>query len=260
VKGAYSMRIIIENSYEEMSKKAANMVAAQILLKPYSVLGLATGSTPEAMYKVLVKMYEERLVDFSTVTTFNLDEYIGLPKANENGYYYYMTSRLFNHINIKMENVHIPDGMAENSTEECARFEKTLGDKGGLDFQVLGIGNNGHIGFNEPDLKFESTTHIVKLDDVTINANARFFKSYEEVPKQAITMGIKTIMHAKKIILLANGEGKGEVLYKALYGNITPEVPASILQLHPDVTVITDAEAGEYISHGLKQKVYYAAQ
>jgi glucosamine-6-phosphate deaminase len=252
------MRIIIEKDYEHMSKRAANMLAAQILLKPDSVLGLATGSTPELMYKMLVKMYEENLVDFGEVTTFNLDEYIGLNKADENSYYYYMFNNLFKHVNIKMQNVNIPDGMNKYPEEECVIFEKMLGESGGLDFQVLGIGNNGHIGFNEPDLKFESITHIVKLDDSTIQANSRFFETLELVPKHAITMGIKTIMHAKKIILLANGEGKAEVLYKALYGQITPEVPASILQLHPDVTLIADKDASKVIASGLKQKVYYA--
>lgn len=237
------MRIIIAKNYEDMGKKAANIVAGQVFLNPQSILGLATGSTPLSMYNQLIKMHKEVELDFSQVKTFNLDEYVGLPEEDTNSYHYYMFNNLFNHINIKKENVHIPNGMAKDIDKECSEYEETIKNAGGMDLQILGIGNNGHIGFNEPDLKFEATTHLVKLDDETIEANSRFFKTIADVPKCAVSMGIKTIMHAKKIILLANGSSKAEILAKALYGGITPEVPASILQLHPDVTVIVDEAA-----------------
>lgn len=237
------MRIIIAKNYEDMGKKAANIVAGQVFLNPQSILGLATGSTPLSMYNQLIKMHKEVELDFSQVKTFNLDEYVGLPEEDTNSYHYYMSNNLFNHINIKKENVHVPNGMAKDIDKECSEYEETIKNYGGMDLQILGIGNNGHIGFNEPDLKFEATTHLVKLDDETIEANSRFFKTIDDVPKCAVSMGIKTIMHAKKIILLANGSSKAEILAKALYGGITPEVPASILQLHPDVTVIVDEAA-----------------
>lgn len=237
------MRIIIAKNYEDMGKKAANIVAGQVFLNPQSILGLATGSTPLSMYNQLIKMHKEVELDFSQVKTFNLDEYVGLPEEDTNSYHYYMSNNLFNHINIKKENIHIPNGMAKDIDKECSEYEETIKNYGGMDLQILGIGNNGHIGFNEPDLKFEATTHLVKLDDETIEANSRFFKTIDDVPKCAVSMGIKTIMHAKKIILLANGSSKAEILAKALYGGITPEVPASILQLHPDVTVIVDEAA-----------------
>lgn len=237
------MRIIIAKNYEDMGKKAANIVAGQVFLNPQSILGLATGSTPLSMYNQLIKMHKEVELDFSQVKTFNLDEYVGLPEEDTNSYHYYMFRNLFNHINIKKENVHIPNGMAKDIDKECSEYEETIKNAGGMDLQILGIGNNGHIGFNEPDLKFEATTHLVKLDEETIEANSRFFKTIDDVPKCAVSMGIKTIMHAKKIILLANGSSKAEILAKALYDGITPEVPASILQLHPDVTVIVDEAA-----------------
>lgn len=241
------MRIIIEDNYEALSKKAALMVAGQILLKPNTVLGLATGSTPILMYRELVRMHKEEDLDFSEVITFNLDEYVGLDRNDKNSYYYYMFENFFNHVNIKMENIFIPNGMADNLEEECKRYERLIEEKGGIDLQILGIGKNGHIGFNEPDLKFEATTHVVKLDDETIKANSRFFNRIDEVPRFAISMGIKTIMHSKKIILLANGEEKAEAVYKAIYGPIVPNHPASVLQLHPDVTFILDRNAAKYL-------------
>jgi glucosamine-6-phosphate deaminase len=241
------MRIMIARDYEEMSRRAAKIVAGQIFVKPNSVIGLATGSTPLLMYKELIRIHETEGLDFSEITTFNLDEYIGLPADNINSYHFYMYNNLFNHINIKRENIFIPNGMAADIEGECSRFERHISEKGGIDLQVLGIGNNGHIGFNEPDIKFEATTHMVKLDEETILANARFFETIEEVPKYAISMGIKTIMHARKILLLANGCSKAEALCKALYGGITPEIPASILQLHQDVTVVVDDECGSYL-------------
>ena len=250
------MRIIIAKDYEEMSSRAARILAGQIFVKPNSVIGLATGSTPLLMYKELIRIYRTEGMDFSEVVTFNLDEYIGLSADNINSYHYYMFDNLFNHINIKRENIFIPDGMASDIERECRTFEENIHKKGGIDLQVLGIGNNGHIGFNEPDIKFEATTHQVRLDEETILANARFFETIDEVPKYAISMGIKTIMHARKIVLLASGYSKAEALSKALYGGITPEIPASILQPHQDVTVVVDQECAgllkEYGDDGIE--------
>lgn len=241
------MRLIVVDNYEAMSRKAANMVAAQILLKPESVLGLATGSTPLMTYQFLIKLYKDETINLDGVTTFNLDEYVGISKGNENSYHYYMEENFFKYVNIKSENQHIPDGNATNLEAECFSYEKKIKSKGGIDFQVLGIGNNGHIGFNEPDLKFEAVTHPINLDDETIKANSRFFESEAEVPKKAITMGVRTIMNSRKVILLANGQNKTETIYKAIYGKIDPHLPASILQLHPDVTFILDREAASLI-------------
>ncbi len=241
------MNILIVKDYNEMSRKAANIVVSQIILKPDSVIGLATGDTPKKMYEEIVELYNNGDVDFAQVKTFNLDEYYGLRKENPESYYYYMMENLFNHVNINKENINIPNGMAENIERECEEYEKRIEKAGGIDLQVLGIGRNGHIGFNEPDLKFEGKTHLVKLDEDTIKANSRFFDSIEEVPKLAISMGIKTIMHARKIILLASGKEKSEAIYKAVNGKITPELPASVLQLHPDVTLIVDKEAASLL-------------
>lgn len=241
------MRIIVTDSYEEMSKVAARIVAGQLYLKPNSVLGLATGSTPEGMYANLVKVHQSVGLDFSEVISFNLDEYIGLDKENEQSYYYFMHKHLFDHVNIKPENIHIPNGNPENLEEECKKYDKLIETKGGIDLQVLGIGQNAHIGFNEPDIKFEATTHKVKLDEETIKANSRFFENEEDVPKYAISMGIKTIMLAKKIILLASGKNKAEAIYKAVYGSVRPDAPASILQLHQDVVVIVDKDAASLL-------------
>lgn len=241
------MRILVANSYEDMSAKAARIVAGQLYLKPNSILGLATGSTPLLMYHELIRVHREVGLDFSEVVTFNLDEYLGLPVTNEQSYHYYMEHTFFKHINIRQENIYIPKGTPENVEKECLFYDNKIKEKGNIDLQVLGIGVNGHIGFNEPDIKFEATTHKVKLDDETINANARFFENIEDVPRYAISMGIKTIMHAKKVLLLASGANKAEVIYKAIYGGITPTIPASILQLHQDVTVIVDEDAGSML-------------
>jgi glucosamine-6-phosphate deaminase len=247
------VRIVIAKDYEDMSARAARIVAGQIYLKPNSVLGMATGSTPLSMYKELIRVHREVGLDFSEIVTFNLDEYLGLPKEDEQSYNYYMFQQFFNHINIKKEHIHIPDGMMKDVEQECKQYDRDIQAKGGIDLQVLGIGNNGHIGFNEPDIKFEATTHKVKLDDETINANARFFETIEEVPRYAISMGIKTIMHAKKILLLASGENKAEVIYRALFEGITPEIPASILQLHQDVTVIVEENAAQLLKSKLQE-------
>lgn len=237
------MRIIVADNYDEMSKRAADMVASQIILKPDSVVGLATGGTPIGFYRELIQIHKVGKFSFKNVKTFNLDEYYGLDKGNEQSYNFYMIDNLFKHIDIKLENINIPSGMTENIELECENYERKIQNAGGIDIQVLGIGTNGHIGFNEPDIKFEARTHLVNLDEETIEANSRFFNSVEEVPKSAISMGIKTIMHAKKIVLLASGSEKAKVMEKMINGPITPDLPASILQLHPDVTLILDKDA-----------------
>ncbi len=238
---------MVKDNYEIMSKKAAGMLAAQVTIKPDSVIGLATGSTPEGMYKELIAMYENDEVDFSEAVSFNLDEYYPIDPSNEQSYAYYMHQNLFDHVNFRKEAIHIPDGVSKDVTAVCDAYDENIYKHGSIDFQVLGIGNNGHIGFNEPDLHFESSTHLVQLDDDTIEANARFFASKEDVPKTAISMGIKNIMHSKKIILMASGAGKAEILKEMIFGDVTPNVPASILQLHNDVTLILDKEAASVI-------------
>ncbi|MGH4124102.1 MAG: glucosamine-6-phosphate deaminase [Clostridium sp.] len=241
------MRIIVVDNYEEMSKKAAMMIASQVLLKPNSVLGLATGDTPLGMYKELILLHKKNQADFKEVTTFNLDEYYGINRENPESYYNYMIVNLFKHININMENINVPNGMAKDVDAACSDYEEKIKEAHGIDMQVLGIGGNGHIGFNEPDVNFEAETHLVNLDEETIEANSRFFDSIEDVPVKAISMGIKTIMNSKKIILLANGIGKAEAIAKAINGKISPKVPASILQLHNDVTIILDKEAASLL-------------
>ncbi len=232
------MKFFEVESYQELSERAANIIIQGIANKPNFVLGLATGSTPIGAYQWLIDGNRCGKVDFSEVTTFNLDEYVGLPVENEHSYRYFMNDRLFNHINIKPKNTHVPCGLAENLAEEGARYDALIKECGGIDLQLLGIGVDGHIGFNEPDNVFIKSTHEVVLDESTIRANARFFSSMDEVPKTAITMGMMSIMKAKKILLLANGEAKKAILDRAFSGEIDPRVPASILQLHPDVTVI----------------------
>lgn len=244
------MRIIIAKDYQDLSRKAAHIIAGQLIMKPDSVLGLATGSTPIGTYRVLKQMFQDGLISFSGVTTFNLDEYIGLEADSDQSYRYFMEQELFSAVDIQAEHIHIPSGVAEDITMECNAYEVAIRAAGGIDLQLLGIGRNGHIGFNEPDLKFEASTHLVKLDEDTIKVNSRFFDSEEEVPKMAISMGIKTIMHAKKIILLASGIEKAQTVYQMVYGDIHPELPASVLQIHPDVTVILDeAAASELMQH-----------
>lgn len=237
------MRIIVTESYEEMSTAAARIVAGQLYLKPNSVLGLATGSTPLLMYQKLVQVHEQIGLDFSEAISFNLDEYLGLEPENPQSYHYFMHENFFDKINIKPENIFIPNGKPDNLDKECKHYDELIESKGGIDLQILGVGQNAHIGFNEPDIKFEATTHKVKLDEETIEANARFFPDRKDVPRYAISMGIKTIMLAKKVILLANGKNKAEAIYKAIYGGVRPDAPASILQLHQDVLIIVDKEA-----------------
>lgn len=232
------MNLIQAIDYKDLSRKAANVISAQVILKPDCVLGLATGSTPVGTYKQLIEWYKKGDLDFSKVTTVNLDEYCGLSPENSQSYHYFMEHNFFQHINIDRNKTHIPNGMAKDYEAECARYDKLIADLGGIDLQLLGIGRNGHIGFNEPNISFEKTTHVVELDESTIKANARFFPSLEEVPRKAITMGIKSIMQAKKILLIAYGPDKKEIMEKALHGPVTPDVPASILQFHPDLTVV----------------------
>ena len=242
------MRILVCKDYESMSKKAAQIILSQVTLKPNSVLGLATGSTPIGMYKNLVDMYKNGVVDFSDIITFNLDEYYKLPITNDQSYHYFMQENLFNHININPANIHIPNGMADNIEKECEDYENSIKDAGGIDIQVLGIGRNAHIGFNEPTTSFEKGTHLVDLTPSTIEANARFFKSEDEVPKKAITMGTGSIFKARKIVMLACGEDKADAIYNTVYGKITPKIPASILQLHDDVVLILDEAAASKLS------------
>ena len=237
------MRIYEVKDYQEMSRKAANILSAQVILKPDSVLGLATGSTPIGMYDQLVEWYKKGDLDFSKVKTVNLDEYKGLTHDNDQSYYYFMHEHLFDRVNIDPANTNVPDGTEEDPEKECARYEKLIESMGGVDIQLLGIGHNGHIGFNEPDSTFAKTTHCVDLAESTIEANKRFFASVDDVPRQAYTMGIGTIMKAKKILLIVNGESKADAVAKAFFGPVTPEVPASILQFHSDVVVIGDSAA-----------------
>ena len=237
------MKIIKTADYNEMSRKAANLIGAQVIMKPNCILGLATGSSPIGTYKELIKRCEEGDLDFSQVKSVNLDEYKGLPRDNDQSYYYFMNHNLFDHINIDKANTHVPNGMEPDAAKECANYEELIKSLGGVDLQLLGLGHNGHIGFNEPAEEFDKVTHCVDLQESTIEANKRFFASEDDVPKQAYTMGIKNIMQAKKILLIAGGKEKAEALKNSLYGPITPSVPASILQLHNDVTVIADEAA-----------------
>lgn len=232
------MRFIKVENYEKLSRQAANIISAQVIIKPDSVLGLATGSTPIGAYTQLIKWFEKEDVDFSQTTTVNLDEYVGLNGDNDQSYRYFMDNTFFNHINIKKENTFVPNGCASDLEAEGVAYDTKIKELGGIDLQLLGIGVDGHIGFNEPDDVFVKGTHVVKLHESTIEANSRFFEKKEDVPTKAITMGMLSIMQAKKILLIANGQNKKEILEKAFYGPITPQIPASILQLHPDITVI----------------------
>lgn len=237
------MQIYKATDYKDMSRKAANIISAQVIMKPNCVLGLATGSTPIGTYQQLIEWYKKGDLDFSDVTTVNLDEYKGLPRTNDQSYYYFMHQNLFDQVNINPENTHLPNGMEPNSEKECARYESLIHSLGGVDLQLLGLGHNGHIGFNEPGEAFEKETHCVDLQERTIEANKRFFASADDVPKQAYTMGIKTIMQAKKILVIVSGEDKADIVAKAFFGPVTPAVPASILQMHNDVTLVGDEAA-----------------
>lgn len=233
------MRLIKAKDYGELSQAAANIIAAQITLKPESVLGLATGSTPLGAYKNLIEKNKNKDVDFSQITTVNLDEYCGLTPDNEQSYRRFMDNNLFNRVNVNKGKTNVPDGTAKDPAAESERYDKLIEELGGIDLQLLGLGHNGHIGFNEPAPEFVKPTHAVELAETTIDANMRFFKNRDEVPQKAITMGIGAIMNARKVLLIVSGKDKAEILEKVLYGPITPNVPASILQLHNDLIVIS---------------------
>lgn len=232
------MKFIKTKSYEELSQKAADIIAAQVIMKPDCVLGLATGSSPVGAYKKLIEKCSNGDLDFSSVTSVNLDEYVGLTGDNDQSYRYFMNTNLFDSINIDKSKTFVPDGCAEDYAKECELYDNRVKELGGIDLQLLGIGLDGHIGFNEPEDVFTGPTHIVDLDESTIKANARFFESEADVPRKAVTMGMMSIMQAKKVLLIANGAAKKDIIEKAFFGPITPMVPASILQLHPDLTVI----------------------
>ena len=237
------MRIVRAKDYEDMSRKAGNIIAAQVVAKPDCVLGLATGSTPIGAYKRLIEGYEAGDIDFSQVKTYNLDEYRGLPGDHDQSYRYFMNVNLFDHVNIDKANTHVPDGLMEDYEAACAEYDAAVAAAGGQDLQLLGIGNNGHIGFNEPGDAFVKGTHCVDLTESTIQANSRLFDSIDDVPRQAYTMGIGTIMAAKMVLVMANGEVKAQAVHDMIYGPITPSCQASILQLHPNVVVVADEAA-----------------
>ncbi|MDR0381890.1 MAG: glucosamine-6-phosphate deaminase [Oscillospiraceae bacterium] len=237
------MRIYHAEHYDDMSRKAANILSAQVILKPASVLGLSTGSTPIGLYRQLAEWYRKGDVDFSGVTTVNLDEYQGLAPDDPQSYARFMRENFFDHINVKLENTHLPDGLAADAERECVRYEAILRNSGGLDMLLLGIGHNGHIGFNEPGSAFEKGTHLVTLTQSTIEANRRFFRSEDDVPRHAYTMGIRSIMQARTIVVIVSGASKAGIVHRAFTGPVTPEVPASVLQLHNDVILVGDREA-----------------
>lgn len=241
------MRVIVTESYKAMSKIAADNIQDVIKEKNNAVLGLATGSTPIGTYEELIKRFKEGKIDFSKIRTVNLDEYIGIHETHSQSYRYFMNEKLFNHINIKKENTYVPNGVAENIDEEAKKYDKIIEELGGIDIQILGIGNNGHIAFNEPEKYLTVGTHVTKLAQNTIEANSRFFDSLDDVPKTAVTMGIGEILKAKKIILLANGKNKTKAVKGILSGKITTDNPATMLQLHSDVTLIIDKEISDEI-------------
>lgn len=237
------MKVYRTKDYEEMSKKAAHIIAAQIELKPDCVLGLATGSTPVGTYKNLVEWFKNGDLDFSELSSVNLDEYRGLSPENDQSYRYFMNTNLFDHVNIRKDHTFVPDGQEADSDKACKMYEQIIQDLGGIELQLLGLGHNGHIGFNEPTDEFPKITHCVDLTESTIQANKRFFENESDVPRQAYTMGIGTIMSAKKILVVVSGEDKAEILDKVINGPVTPQVPASILQLHPNVMIVADNAA-----------------
>ena len=237
------MRLIVAKDYADVSRKAANIIAAQIHLKPDCVLGLATGSTPIGTYQNLIQWYKNGDLDFSQVKSVNLDEYVGLAPTHDQSYRYFMQTNLFDHINIDVANTNVPNGLAADPEAACKEYDEIIRSMGGVDIQVLGMGHNGHIAFNEPADYFPMGTHVVDLQESTINANARFFASADEVPRKAMTMGIGNIMAAKQILVVVNGEAKADIVKAAFTGPVTPMVPASILQLHPNVIVVGDKAA-----------------
>ena len=237
------MKIYSTKDYDAMSRKAADILASHVILKPDCVLGLATGSTPIGMYKQLIEWYNQGVLDFSLVHTVNLDEYRGLAPTHDQSYRYFMQHNLFDHVNVKPENTNVPNGLAADPEAECARYDQVIDSLGGTDVQVLGMGHNGHIGFNEPADHFPLGTHVVDLTDTTIDANARFFATRDDVPKQALTMGVKNIMQSRHILVVVSGADKAPIVKRAFFGPVTPQVPASILQLHPNVSIVADEAA-----------------
>ena len=237
------MRIYRENDYDAMRRQAAQVMAAEIILRPACDLGLATGSTPIGMYQQLIEWNKAGVLSFQQVRTVNLDEYKGLSPDHDQGYRYFMQKQLFDHVDIVPANTRVPDGLSADPAAECAQYDAYIRSLGGIDLQLLGVGHNGHIGFNEPGGVFVKPTHVVDLTERTIDANARFFATRDDVPKQAFTMGIGPIMAAKKILLIASGEEKSEAVYNTVCGPIDPHCPGSILQLHPDVVLVADEAA-----------------
>ncbi len=242
------MKVVVVKDYNEISCLAAQIITDQIINKKNSVLGLATGSTPIGVYQELIQKYKKGELDFSKVITFNLDEYCGLSPEHPQSYHFYMWNVLFKHINVKKENINLLNGVTENIAEECKQYEDLIQKSGGIDLQILGIGFNGHIGFNEPDISLDARTHLVDLTAETIRANSRFFNNAQEVPNQAITMGIGAIMQAKKIIMLASGKQKARIVEKTINGSITTKVPATVLQLHNNATIIIDQEVASQLA------------
>lgn len=237
------MVICKASDYKDLSRKAANIISAQVIMKPDCVLGLATGSSPVGTYAQLVEWYEKGDLDFSNVTSVNLDEYKGLAPDNDQSYRYFMNTNLFDHVNIDKTRTFVPNGLEPDAEKACSEYDEIIEKAGGIDLQLLGLGHNGHIGFNEPSDSFSKGTNCVDLTESTIEANKRFFESEADVPRQAYTMGIRTIMLAKKIVVVVSGKDKAEILKKVVCGPVTPEVPASVLQLHPDVTIVADSDA-----------------
>lgn len=237
------LKIMMANDYNDMSRKAANLLSAQIIMKPDCVLGLATGSSPVGTYRQLIEWYKKGDLDFAAVRTVNLDEYKGLPRTDPHSYYAFMRENLFNSVNIQSENTHIPNGMEQDSDKACRDYNNILQQLGGVDMQLLGLGHNGHIGFNEPGEAFEKDTHDVRLTESTIQANARFFDAPDAVPTHAYTMGIRSIMQARRIVVVVSGVDKAAIVRQAFFGPVTPEVPASILQMHNHVTLVADRAA-----------------
>ena len=237
------MRIYLCEDYKAMSRRAANIISAQVITKPDSVLGLATGGTPVGAYQQLVEWYNKGDLSFAEIKTVNLDEYLGLSPHHEQSYRYFMNTNLFDHIDVKKENTHVLNGLAKDPEAECAAYNQLIRDLGGIDLQLLGMGHNGHIAFNEPGDDFGLETHVVTLTDRTIDANTRYFENRDEVPRHALTMGIKNIMQARRILIIVSGEEKADTVCKAFAGPVTKDVPASVLQLHPDVTLVGDKAA-----------------
>ena len=237
------MVICKASDYKDLSRKAANIIAAQMILKPDCTLGLATGSSPVGTYEQLIERFKDGDLDFSRITSVNLDEYKGLAPDNDQSYRYFMNTNLFNHVNVDKAHTFVPDGLEPDAEKACREYDEIIENVGGIDLQLLGLGHNGHIGFNEPADSFSKGTNCVDLGERRINNNKRFFESEADVPRQAYTMGIRTIMLAKKILVVVSGKDKAEILKKVVCGPVTPEVPASVLQLHPDVTIVADSEA-----------------